>query len=59
MGHESIYKDYIVYVCMCLHAMWQRKAPEPAHKSYVYHIEVKQHRSHKAWREESKYQMKA
>ena len=20
MGHESIYKDYIVYVCMCLHA---------------------------------------
>ena len=20
MGHESIYKDYIAYVCMCLHA---------------------------------------
>ena len=47
MGHESIYKDYIVYVCMCLHAYAQRKAPGPAHKSYVYHIEVKQHRSHK------------
>ena len=45
------YKGYIVYVCMCLHAYAQRKAPGPAHKSYVYHIEVKQHWSHKRYGE--------
>ena len=30
--------------------MWQRKAPEPAHKSLVYHIEVKQHWSRRKCR---------
>ena len=49
MGHESIYKDYIVYACMCFHACVAKESTKarPAHKSYAYHIEVKQHRSYK------------
>ena len=39
-------------MCVCAYMrMWQRKAPGPAHKSYVYHIEVKQHWSHKRYGE--------
>ena len=53
MGHESIYKDYIVYVCMCLHAFVTKESTKarPAHKSYAYHIEVKQHRGYKRYGE--------
>ena len=47
MGHESIYKDYIVYACMAKKSTKAR----PAHKSYAYHIEVKQHWSHKRYGE--------
>ena len=30
MGHESIYKDYIVYVCMCLHACVAKESTRPS-----------------------------
>ena len=35
-------------MCVCAYMrVWQREAQGPAHKRYVYHIEVKQHGSHK------------
>ena len=37
---------------MCLHACVAKESTKarPAHKSYVYHIEAKQHRSYKGYK---------